>query len=189
MLKDEQYKAAADYLAKEISRDFLEEVIGEDFGTQSPIEELFLVWFKAHQRANAWCDPFLEDLRLLPQQEIEIRDGKKYRLDFVISTWDGDLVHEASKFGIPSYWIAVELDGHAFHEKTKEQVALRNRRDRDLQAFGWKVFHFSGSEMYRNPIACVTEVAEYAMMAHQRLWTQVFDKKQAVTTTPPADAQ
>ena len=58
--------------------------------------------------------------------------------------------------------IAVELDGHDFHEKTKAQVAYRNRRDRDLQSAGWTIFHFSGSELFREPCNCVREVMDFA---------------------------
>jgi hypothetical protein len=47
--------------------------------------------------------------------------------------------------------IAVELDGHDFHERTKEQVKLRDRRDRVLQRHGWIVLHISGSELVREP--------------------------------------
>lgn len=54
--------------------------------------------------------------------------------------------------------LIVECDGHDFHEKTKEQAARDKRRDRTLQALGYKVFRFTGSEVYKDAIACAKEV-------------------------------
>ena len=68
---------------------------------------------------------------------------------------------------VVDYMIAVELDGHDFHERTKEQVTYRNQRDRLLQAAGWAVFHFSGSELYRGQMECVVAVAELARQRHE----------------------
>lgn len=58
--------------------------------------------------------------------------------------------------------IVVECDGHEFHEKTKQQAARDKARDRAIQAEGYRVFRFTGSELWRNPIACASEVLEFA---------------------------
>jgi very-short-patch-repair endonuclease len=58
--------------------------------------------------------------------------------------------------------IVVECDGHEFHDKTKQQAARDKARDRAIQAEGYRVFRFTGSEIWRNPIACASEVLEYA---------------------------
>jgi very-short-patch-repair endonuclease len=79
--------------------------------------------------------------RLLPQQDVEAC-GNRYRLDFML---------ESGK-------IAIELDGHDFHERTKEQVEHRNKRDRDLQSDGWLVLHYSGSKFLSEPMNCILEV-------------------------------
>lgn len=59
-----------------------------------------------------------------------------YRADFVVSTMGESFI--------------VECDGHDFHEKTKEQAARDKKRDRYLQGRGYKVFRFTGSEIWRN---------------------------------------
>ena len=66
--------------------------------------------------------------------------------------------------------LAVEIDGHTFHEKTLEQVTRRNRRDRDVQIAGYTVMHFSYSELVRDPMACAAEVslAAYRMVLEQQ---------------------
>jgi very-short-patch-repair endonuclease len=74
-----------------------------------------------------------------------------YRVDFLVAVVDarGFLMNEA---------IVVECDGHAWHEKTKEQAARDKARDRLLQGQVSKVMHFTGSEIYRAPGDCAHEV-------------------------------
>lgn len=50
--------------------------------------------------------------------------------------------------------LIVECDGHDFHEKTKEQAGRDKARDRELQSLGVPIFHFTGSEIWRDPIGC-----------------------------------
>lgn len=57
--------------------------------------------------------------------------------------------------------VAIELDGHAFHEKTKEQVAHDKKRERAIVRAGLPVLRVSGHEIWRNARACVLEVVEY----------------------------
>jgi very-short-patch-repair endonuclease len=83
-----------------------------------------------------------------PQQQI-----LEYRVDFLV-------VARLTEGG-PLHQIVVECDGHDFHERTKEQAARDRRRDRDLTAAGYKVFRFTGSEIFRNPKACVSEIRDF----------------------------
>lgn len=114
----------------------------------SPLEAIFWVWWVTLESTEPDMD---FGFSLHPQHEVEC-EGAKYRLDFAI----------------PEYQIAVELDGHDFHERTKEQVAYRNQRDRRLQAAGWTVFHFSGLELYRGQVECVASVADLARERHKK---------------------
>jgi len=72
--------------------------------------------------------------------------GRRYRLDFAIVT--------------ESHRIAIEVDGHDFHERTKEQAARDKSRDRALVAAGWTVLRFAGSEVWRDAYGCVAEVQD-----------------------------
>jgi hypothetical protein len=54
--------------------------------------------------------------------------------------------------------IAVECDGHDYHERTKEQAKRDRSRDRRLSMLGFRVARFTGSEIYRNPSRCAEEV-------------------------------
>lgn len=58
---------------------------------------------------------------------------------------------------------AVEIDGHEFHEKTKQQAARDKARDRYIQELGYRVFRYTGSEVYRNPFVVAEQVIEVAM--------------------------
>ena len=56
--------------------------------------------------------------------------------------------------------LVVECDGHAFHEKTKEQAARDKSRDRFLAAAGYRVMRFTGSEIWADPISCAEQVLD-----------------------------
>jgi very-short-patch-repair endonuclease len=80
-----------------------------------------------------------------------------YRLDFaVVTTIDEKWLPAAPR----SVRVAVEVDGHEFHEKTKEQAARDKARDRFLTAKGWLVMRFTGSEVFRDPAGCVRQVED-----------------------------
>lgn len=49
--------------------------------------------------------------------------------------------------------VAVELDGHDFHERTKEQASRDKKRDRSLLSKGWTTIRFTGSDVVRDPDA------------------------------------
>jgi hypothetical protein len=108
---------------------------------ESPLEAAFVAWWLALSGANHY------ELYPRMQQEVDVRD-KRWRLDATLvpsgefKVLDG---HPAQ----PK--IAIELDGHEFHERTKAQVTLRNQRDRSLSDAGWTVWHVSGSEFHADP--------------------------------------
>lgn len=130
----------------------------------SPIEACFSVWWSSYSNSGA------DFIFLKPQHEVDVyTDGTKrsYRLDFVVDIGD-ELVSGLSKALRKQFKFAIELDGHEFHERTKEQVTYRNRRDRDLQADGWVVYHVSGSELAREPQKVVHSVFTDASLAVYR---------------------
>lgn len=71
-----------------------------------------------------------------------------YRVDIMIGfRGDGD-----------TYRIAVECDGHDFHEKTKAQAARDKSRDRALMERGILVLRFTGSEIWNDLAGCAHQV-------------------------------
>ncbi len=57
--------------------------------------------------------------------------------------------------------LVVELDGHNFHERTKEQAQRDKARDRQMQSEGWTIFRFTGSELWKSPYNSVLEVLRF----------------------------
>ncbi|MFL9582392.1 endonuclease domain-containing protein [Stenotrophomonas sp. AB1(2024)] len=56
--------------------------------------------------------------------------------------------------------LVVELDGHEFHERTKEQAAKDRSRDRWMLAQGVTVIRFTGSEVWNDPFSCADQTAD-----------------------------
>ncbi|MGA4550599.1 DUF559 domain-containing protein [Methylorubrum aminovorans] len=132
----------------------------------SPIEALFysalmaVARMEAHHPDGEIITPFLDreawaeaDLSLLvitAEMQVRVLD---WPVDFLLGTSDS----VAGK-----HYAVVECDGHDFHERTKEQAARDRSRDRRLQEAGFRVFRFTGSELYRDPYACALEVHRWA---------------------------
>lgn len=70
-----------------------------------------------------------------------------YTVDFLLRIGTG----ESARF------VAVECDGHAYHDKTPDQAARDKSRDRYLASNGLVVLRFTGSEIWADPLACADE--------------------------------
>lgn len=136
----------------------------------SPLETLFWVWWMEARRVDRFCDHNIVMLRHVDAQA----SGSNYVVDFVVAP-----APKANASYVDANWplIGIELDGHAFHEKTLDQVTYRNQRDRALQKAGWHLFHFSFSEFVKNPSDSIWEVIEFARSAY---WQTI--KKHSSTT-------
>lgn len=79
------------------------------------------------------------------------------------------LSHRADFALVPAGWtsakpipLVVEVDGHDYHERTKEQAERDRRRDRLMTHSGATVLRFTGREVWRNAEACAAEVLDLA---------------------------
>jgi very-short-patch-repair endonuclease len=136
------------------------------YRTQSPIEDMLLgalLWLDMD-----WAGLPIPDLLDGPEDDIRNfsqSDGGPvgcslyltpqasvagYKADFLL--W----VVVGTKYG----GIVIECDGHAFHERTKEQAARDKKRDREMLAAGYPVLRFTGSEVFKDPHACVEQIKE-----------------------------
>lgn len=97
----------------------------------SPIEQAF--W-------DAWLiTAHSEHFELIPQYPID-----KYRVDFAnIQTK-----------------IAIELDGFASHSST-EDIANDRKRQREIEALGWRFIRFGGKEIHANALKCAQEAGAF----------------------------
>lgn len=133
----------------EREKEYIEGLIAD---CESPIEELFVTAFYsngAKEEIETIFDYFFGENPILTSST-QMKFGR-YRVDFAIKIKWND--------GSISLY-AIELDGHEFHEKTKEQVMKGNVRDRFFISKGITILHFSGSEVYNNPDGCIESVID-----------------------------
>lgn len=171
---------------EEFERLLLANIISRTDRSESPLETAFAAWWLAYELA--WGAVGF----LLPQQEVEC-EGQKYRTDFTVVP-ETRLMLDAQRVGLQVAEVAIELDGHEFHERTKEQVEWRNRRDRALAASGWLVLHFSGAEFNRDPAGCVKSARQqirdrFEQLEHRIAEVRMATKYVDVALTPRTDSR
>jgi very-short-patch-repair endonuclease len=108
---------------------------------KSPIEQIFLMEWRFLRVDERY------GLKIRPQDTLEI-DGTTYIIDFVVERPDGGMK------------LAIELDGHDFHEKTKLRASRDRQRERTIVKHGYTILRFTGSEVFSNARRCVEEVIE-----------------------------
>jgi hypothetical protein len=69
---------------------------------------------------------------------------ESYRLDLLLET--------------PNGLVAIECDGHEWHDRTKQQAAYDRSRDRTLLAADIPTIRFTGSEIHHSIERCVADV-------------------------------
>ena len=130
------------------------EVYIKEKNIKSPIEQLFLIALHTIldiEFAEVNPSPIGSDsgiinlpgINIYPQYQLG-----KYFIDFVVSP---------QELGNKNT-VAVELDGHDFHDKNKQQRAYEKSRDRYIVNQGYKLLHFTGSEVTQNPFKVAYEV-------------------------------
>lgn len=97
---------------------------------------------------------------LSPMPEVTLECQKQigpYRVDFLIETdsYEGDRIR-----------IVIEVDGHEFHERTKDQAQRDKERDRFFAVSGYLVMRFTGREVFRDAGGCSAEVSAYIERMH-----------------------
>lgn len=134
-----------DFLKSKLAHEFEKSVLQYilRYEISSPIEQIFLMHWE-YQRIE-----YLHGLKLSPQERVDTGRGK-FAVDFVVTRKNGE-----------SARVAVELDGHEFHEKTAQQVAKDKSRERAIVATGIPVLRFSGSEVFKSPRKVIAEIIEY----------------------------
>ena len=125
-------------------------------------------WQSTRILAAGWGEPHYLgfDVRIFAQRQMPIDlktlllgDGvRNYRADFLmcLSRWN----HNLGETELLSS-LVLEVDGHDYHERTKEQATHDKSRDRLMTAAGYTVFRFTGSELFRHMDSKVEEVAAF----------------------------
>jgi len=130
--------------------------------TQSPIEDMLLgalLWIE-----KDWSGRPEVCYEYSPEANIELV-GQRDTIDFwirpqaKIGAYRADFLLWFSYKEITA-GIVVECDGHAFHERTKEQASRDKKRDREILGAGYPVIRFTGSDIYKSPTECAEQVRD-----------------------------
>ncbi len=66
--------------------------------------------------------------------------------------------------------MVIECDGHDFHDRTKEQARKDRGRDRMLQSLGYRVYRYTGSEIWADVFICAHEaISGLIRQAHEEV--------------------
>lgn len=135
-----------------------------EMGMTSPIEHMF--WVAAH----VLCESEFQDVNPEPnftkgpdgQWMADLKDGIYIHPQFQVEKYRVDFLLEQQGIGPLSHLgpVVIELDGHAFHDKDKQQRAYEKARDRFLVKKGYKVLHFTGSEVVADPFRVAYEALD-----------------------------
>ncbi len=105
--------------------------------------------------------PVNDALSFEVEEQVEL---DRARVDFVIT------------YGLSR--LVVECDGHDFHERTKDQASRDRAKDRRLQASGYMVFRFTGSDIHWNARDCAEECLDLLTSRqdeHSHEWRGAYD--------------
>lgn len=101
---------------------------------------------------------------LLDDYIARVKDGRSPIILAPQVYWDSyriDLVLIAHFGEADTLCLAIECDGHDFHERTKEQAARDKSRDRALIRSGLRaVLRFTGSEIWHRADECAGEIVD-----------------------------
>ena len=143
----------------------LEECFVGEREISSPVEQLFFIEHFCREYRSHWNEGTL--FNLTPQYKD--KSTGKYRLDFLVdfvgyamNTKLNLVISEKAICSIEPPKLAIEIDGHIWHEKTKKQVQHHKERERFLVAHEWRLLRFTGSEVFESPGKCLNEVADVA---------------------------
>lgn len=147
-------------------------------GCQSPIEQILLAELifmdmgYGPSPIEIWSIDF-------PHAEEIIPRGACIVPQYPIGTYTLDFAVFVQGFAGDRLMLAVECDGHNYHNKTKEQARHDRKRDRWLQSRGWQVIRFTGSEIHKDPGACAQEVGEVVCDFYERGISVLFPQDRA----------
>jgi len=148
----EKLHARVQALVNDVMVDRLNETLGRIYKAESPIEQLLIIALNDSLAGFDYDKDIgvIQSCYLRPQEPVKTRRGE-YRVDVLVTV---------AMPGGSELKLAVECDGHDFHERTKEQAAHDKRRDRALTEIGLRLVRFTGSEIWRDPWACAEEVCD-----------------------------
>lgn len=112
---------------------------------ESPMELLFLSTFL-----------LLKERLNIPKPPVVILEEQS-----VVGPYRPDFLFRCAAHSGDTKRLVVEIDGHDFHERTKEQASRDRSRDRWMIDKGIVVIRFTGSEVWNDPFSCADQTADH----------------------------
>ena len=162
--------AAADMASDRAREDFLDNWRTVAEHCDSPLEQVFLAYLMLEASGLFSRISWFGGGRYLAASASSAGEGLCAFIQGKTGPYYPDFYMEFhnQEFGEKWFRLAVECDGHEFHEKTKQQVARDKRRDRWFALNGISLVRFSGHEIWRAPVECAEQVFEIYHAAHRR---------------------
>lgn len=179
--EDDLIRALADEVAANAYHDFMESVPHATKLSESPIERVLTMAWQANPiegidfftSSSPWDAETLlshdwsgaTDWVGSVQPQVTIGN---YRADLYLQAFAVDNWGPTPR--ITGQWLrlAIECDGHDYHERTKDQARRDKRRDRWFQTHGITVLRFTGSEIWENPSSCIDQIHDAFFAAWNR---------------------
>lgn len=112
---------------------------------ESPIERVLWCALRTALKLN-----YLEErVKMNPQYRVG-----NFRADFIIKYFPE--LDKTKEDDVKT--LLIECDSQKFHERTESERRYEKKRDRFLQSQGFKVFHYTGSEILKNPMSIAVEI-------------------------------
>lgn len=130
-------------------------------GINSPIEQILYCSLKHVRALSGINEPdqigdYTIGLGIYPQHEIG-----RYRVDFLVSF---GRICSGIKEGMQYYKeVVVECDSQQFHERTEKERRYEKARDRFLISKGYTAFHFTGTEIIKEPLRVASEIIAHLL--------------------------
>jgi very-short-patch-repair endonuclease len=131
-------------------------------GCESPIEDLFYI------ASVALCKAAFVDVNPEPFQHSnglwDCYSGVFFSAQYKVDKYRIDFFIKQHGIGPQDAFppVLVELDGHEFHDKDKRQRSYEKARDRFLIRKGFRLLHYTGSDVVADPFKCAFEALETA---------------------------
>lgn len=144
------------------AQSFSQEMHGNclELGMQSPIEHMFWI------ACQTLCASRFIEVNPYPEYDkagdLTLGSGIFIQPQVQIGTYRVDFRISQNGIGPDEILtpIVVELDGHDFHDKDKRQRSYEKARDRFLVKSGYRVLHFTGSDVVADPFKVAFEALD-----------------------------
>lgn len=113
------------------------------------------------------CESHVESMLLVALFAQSLPDGSyAFGLRGSVRRWELATQHAVGKYRVDiavlnaATKLAIEVDGHDWHERTREQACSEKARERALQDAGWLVRRYAGTEVWRDSIRCAKSILD-----------------------------